>query len=145
MRRQGFTLVELLVVIAILGITAVAVAPALARATADDPTARAARAVEQLLSDAQTRALERATSLNLVMTEQGRWWIRGFNPQDAILDSGTIMLDEGTRLQSPAARPTFRFSATGAVDADSLVVIGPTGARALVVDRWTGGVRVHAR
>ena len=143
MRRQGFTLVELLVVIAILGITAVAVAPALARATADDPTARAARAVEQLLSDAQTRALERATSLNLVMTEQGRWWIR--SAQDATIDSGTITLDEGTRLQSPAARPTFRFSATGAVDADSLVVIGPTGARALVVDRWTGGIRVQAR
>lgn len=143
MRPRGFTLVEILVVLAILGITAAAVAPALARVTADDPTSRTARAVEQLLSGAQTSALERATPLSLVMTEQGRWWIRG--SQDATIDSGTIMLAEGTRLQSPGARLTFRFSATGAVDGDSLAVIGPTGARALILDRWTGGIRVQAR
>jgi len=141
---RGFTLVEVLVVIGILGITAAAVVPALARATTEDDVTRAARAFERVAVAARTTALERATPVDVTLVpESGRYWVRLLD--GGTLDSGAIVLEHGTRLRSPAPRPRFRFGPLGTADADSLIVLGASGAQALVLDRWTGGIRVEPR
>jgi prepilin-type N-terminal cleavage/methylation domain-containing protein len=143
---RGFTLVEILVVLAILGITAAAVVPALARATTDDDVTRAARDFERVAVAARTAAIERATPVDVtVVLESGRYWVRLLGEGGATIDSGAIVLEHGTRLRSPVPRPRFRFGPLGTADGDSLIVLGASGARALVLDRWTGGIRVEAR
>jgi type II secretion system protein H len=143
---RGFTLVEILVVIAILGITAAAVVPALARATTEDDVTRAARAFERVAVAARTTALERATPVDLTLVpESGRYWVRLLDEGGAAIDSGTIVLEHGTRLRSPVPRPRIRFGPLGTADGDSLIVLGASGAQALVLDRWTGGIRVEPR
>lgn len=143
---RGFTLVEILVVLAILGITAAAVVPALARATTDDDVARAARDFERVAVAARTTALERATPVDVtVIPESGRYWVRLLDDGGTTIDSGTIVLDHGTRLRSLVSRPRMRFGPLGTADGDSLIVLGGGGARALVLDRWTGGIRVEPR
>ena len=141
---RGFTLVEILVVLAILGITAAAVVPALARATAEDDVTRTVRDVERVLLLARTRALEQATRVDItIVPEQGRYWIRSADGEP--IDSGTIALVGASRLYSENARPRFRFSPAGIIDADPLAVLGTGGARAISIDRWTGAVHVDAR
>ena len=141
---RGFTLVEVLVVIAILGITAAAVVPALARATTEDDVTRAARGFERVAVAARTTALERATPVELILVpESGRYWVRLVD--GTAIDSGTIALENGTRVRSPVPRPQFRFGPLGTADGDSLLILGAGGAQALVLDRWTGGIRVETR
>jgi prepilin-type N-terminal cleavage/methylation domain-containing protein len=141
--KRGFTLVEVVVVIAILGITAAAVVPALARATAEDDLTRGARALGEVLDAARTRALERAISVRVAFVpETGRYWVTA---AEQVLDSGAFALDPAVRLQSPSARPTFRFDPLGTADGDSVLLVGSSGARALNLDRWTGELRAPAR
>jgi len=141
---RGFTLVEVLVVIAIVGITAAAVVPALARATSEDDVTRAARSFERVAVAARTTALERAIAVDLsLVPESGRYWMRLVD--GTAIDSGTIALEHGTRMRSPVPRPRFRFGSLGTADGDSLVILGASGAQALVLDRWTGGIRVEPR
>ncbi len=141
----GFTIVEILVVLAILGLTAAAVVPALARATEEDDVTATARGVERVLLAARTTALERAARIDvelIPLPEAARYWV---HKGGALLDSGTIVLAGSSRIQSPVPRPRFRFGPTGIVDGDSLLVLGTAGARVLVIDRWTGAIRVDAR
>ncbi len=143
---RGFTIVEILVVLAILGITAAAVVPALARATEEDDVTATARGVERVLLAARTTALERAARIDvelIPLPEGARYWVH--TQGGALLDSGTIVLAGSSRIQSPVPRPRFRFGPTGIVDGDSLLVLGTAGARVLVIDRWTGAIRVDAR
>jgi len=141
---RGFTIVEILVVLAILGITAAAVVPALARATDEDDVTTTARAVERVLLAARTTALERAERVDVdLIVEPARYWVH--TEDGASLDSGSIVLAGSSRIQSPLPRPQFRFGPTGIVDGDSLWVLGTAGARVLVIDRWTGAIRVAAR
>ncbi len=131
-------------VLAILGITAVAVVPALARATEEDDVTRTAREVERVLLAARATALERAERVEVAwIPEQGSYWIQASDGQ--LLDSGRIALAGTSRIQSLVPRPRFQFNAGGTVDADSLLVLGAAGARALVIDRWTGAIHVDPR
>ena len=141
--KRGFTLVEVVVVIAILGITAAAVVPALAKATTEDDLTRGIRVFGEVLDAARAQALRQATSVSVTFVpETGHYWVSaGAEP----LDSGILGLDPGVRLQSPALRPSFRFDPLGTADGDSVLLVGPSGARALSLDRWMGALRAPAR
>ncbi len=143
----GFTLVEIVVVLAILALTAAAVVPAFTRAIDDDPVTAAARRLERILLDARATGLTRAVPVRVaIVPETGRYWVfKEVGGDSTALDSGSLTLAPGLRLWSAAARPTIRFSPVGVVDADSLLVLGATGARALVIARWTGAVHADAR
>jgi len=144
---RGFTLIEMLVVLAILGITAAAVVPAFARATQEDEITRATREVEEVLLRARATALARAVTVRVTLVPAtGRYWAALESADDGMpLDSGVVDLTGGVRLQSPGDRATMRFGQLGVVDGDSLMVLGPTGAMALVLDRWTGEVHAQVR
>lgn len=145
--RGGFTLAEVIVVLAILGITAAAVVPAFTRVVDDDPVTAAARSLERILLDARATALTRAVPVRVaVVPETGHYWVYEEGGGAGVtLDSGWVTLARGLRLWSAAARPTMRFSPLGVADGDSLLVLGASGARALVITRWTGAVRADAR
>ena len=142
-RGPGFTLVEIMVVIAILGIAAAVVVPAFARGAAEDDLTRSTRTLGDVLEAARSRAIERAMSVTVTLApETERYWV---SAAAAALDSGALALDAGVRLQSLAVRPTFRFDPLGTADGDSVVLVGPSGARAVSLERWTGTLRAPAR
>jgi prepilin-type N-terminal cleavage/methylation domain-containing protein len=141
---RGFTLAEIIVVLAVLGITAAVVVPAFTRLAPDDDETRAAAQLDGLVARARSTALQRATAVEVTLIPQsGRYWVR--LGDGTPLDSGDIVLGPSVTLNSPVPRPRVRFSRLGVVDADSLVVLGPTGARLLGFDRWTGDARVEPR
>jgi type II secretory pathway pseudopilin PulG len=52
-------------------------------------------------------------------------------------------LPDGVAMELPRARSRFTFEPTGAALADTLVLTGPFGTRAVAIDPWTGDVRVY--
>ncbi len=62
---------------------------------------------------------------------------------EALVPGEPIGLPEGIRMELPRARARFTFEPTGAALADTLLLSGPFGTRALTIDAWTGDVRVY--
>jgi len=52
-------------------------------------------------------------------------------------------LPDGVAMELPRARSRFTFEPTGAALADTLLLTGPFGVRAVSIDPWTGDVRVY--
>lgn len=52
-------------------------------------------------------------------------------------------LPTGVSMELPRARTRFTFQPTGAALADTLLLRGPFGVRAVTLDPWTGDVRVR--
>lgn len=62
---------------------------------------------------------------------------------EALVPGQPIGLPEGVRMELPRARARFTFEPTGAALADTLLLTGPFGIRAVTIDAWTGDVRVY--
>jgi type IV fimbrial biogenesis protein FimT len=62
---------------------------------------------------------------------------------ESLVPGEPIGLPEGVRMELPRARSRFTFDPTGAALADTLLLAGPFGTRAVVIDAWTGDVRVY--
>jgi hypothetical protein len=62
---------------------------------------------------------------------------------EALVPGQPIGLPDGVRMELPRARSRFTFEPTGAALADTLVLSGPFGTRAVTIDAWTGDVRVY--
>jgi type II secretory pathway pseudopilin PulG len=62
---------------------------------------------------------------------------------EALVPGEPIGLPETVRMELPRARARFTFEPTGAALADTLLLSGPFGVRAVTIDAWTGDVRVY--
>jgi type II secretory pathway pseudopilin PulG len=62
---------------------------------------------------------------------------------EALVPGEPIGLPDGVRMALPRARARFTFEPTGAALADTLLLTGPFGVRAVTIDAWTGDVRVY--
>lgn len=62
---------------------------------------------------------------------------------EALVPGEPLGLPEGIRMELPRARARFTFEPTGAALADTLLLTGPFGVRAVTIDAWTGDVRIY--
>ena len=67
----------------------------------------------------------------------------GADVLEALVPGEPLGLPEGVRMELPRARARFTFEPTGAALADTLLLTGPFGTRAVTIDPWTGDVRVY--
>lgn len=67
----------------------------------------------------------------------------GVDVLDALVPGEPLGLPEGVRMELPRARARFTFEPTGAALADTFLLTGPFGTRAVTIDAWTGDVRVY--
>jgi type II secretory pathway pseudopilin PulG len=67
----------------------------------------------------------------------------GAEALEALVPGESIGLPEGIRMELPRARARFTFDPTGSALADTLLISGPFGVRAVTIDAWTGDVRVY--
>ena len=61
----------------------------------------------------------------------------------ALIPGEPLGLPDGVRMELPRARARFTFEPTGAALADTLLLTGVFGIRAVTIDAWTGDVRIH--
>jgi hypothetical protein len=62
---------------------------------------------------------------------------------EALKPGQPLGLPEGVEMALPRARSRFTFEPTGAALADTLLLVGRFGTRAVTIDAWTGDVRVR--
>jgi len=62
---------------------------------------------------------------------------------EALVPGQAMGLPEGVEMELPRARSRFTFQPTGAALADTLLLTGSFGVRAVTIDPWTGDVRVR--
>ncbi len=61
---------------------------------------------------------------------------------DALVPGEPLGLPDGVRMELPRARARFTFQPSGAALADTLLLVGSFGTRAVTIYPWTGDVRV---
>ncbi len=62
---------------------------------------------------------------------------------EALKPGQPLGLPRGIEMELPRARSRFTFEPTGAALADTLLLTGAFGVRAITIDPWTGDVRVR--
>ena len=67
----------------------------------------------------------------------------GADVLEALVPGEPLGLPDGVRMELPRARARFTFEPTGAALADTLLLTGPFGVRAVSIDAWTGDVRIY--
>jgi type II secretory pathway pseudopilin PulG len=62
---------------------------------------------------------------------------------EGLVPGEPIGLPDGVRMELPRARARFTFEPSGAALADTLLLTGSFGTRAVTIDAWTGDVRIR--
>lgn len=154
--RTGHTLTEMLVALAILGVSLVAVVPALVSARGEDGVTRAARALAELLHHTRARAADLGVIVTLVVDPaSGRGWIAEGSDAPLVEDSMAVSLvavladarnaGEVVGIASDRARVRWTFTPSGLAFGGPVVVYDATRSVIVGVDRWTGEVHAHRR
>lgn len=144
--RRGFTLLEMGIVLAIMAVSAMLVAPALARMGEGKPPA-VGDDVVKLLRDARKIAIERNQTVTLRLDP-----ISGRYRADTVgiagageLGEGAMILGAQETLVTDQPRLVFVFHPTGSAFADSVLVRGAGTAALVYVDPWNGVAHAYAR
>lgn len=145
--RRGFTLWEMAIVLAVMAVSAVLVAPAIARLGTEQERKPAAELLA-LLHDARKAAIERNTVVTLRLDP-----VSGHYRADSagvggtgLVAEGTLQLDATEVLTASTPRLTWTFRPTGAAMGDSVLVRAAyRSVVVVVVDLWSGEARADAR
>jgi prepilin-type N-terminal cleavage/methylation domain-containing protein len=137
--RRGFTLLEMGIVLAIMAVSAMLVAPALARMGQGRPP-QVGEDVVRLLNDARKIAIERNETVTLRLDP-----VSGRYRADTVGVSGSGELGEGAMtfgaqetLVTDQPRLVYVFHPTGSTFADTVLVRGAGASARVWVDRWNG-------
>jgi general secretion pathway protein H len=140
MSARGFTLMEVVVVLLVLGIAAGAAVPAFRGAGAETPVDASTREVLTLLRSARRLAVDRTTSVTLMLEPAtGRYWVSTTASDSLRADS--LSLPPGTRLVAAAPRVRFAFERDGSASGEPIAVEGEGRRVPILLDRWSGDVR----
>ena len=137
--RRGFTLLEMGIVLAIMAVSAMLVAPAIARMGQGQPPGVGENVVK-LLNDARAIAIGRNETVTLRLDPtSGRYRADTVGVMGSgELGEGALALDAQESLVTDRPRLVYVYNPTGATFADT-VLVRTAGASALVsVDRWSG-------
>ncbi len=142
----GFTLLEMAIVLAIMAVSAILVAPALARMGEGKPPA-VGDDVVKLLSDARKIAIQRNETVTLRLDPaSGRYRADTVGVGGSgELGEGAMALGAQETLVTDQARLVFVFHPTGSAFADSVVVRGAGSTALVYVDPWSGVAHAYAR
>jgi len=145
-RRIGFTLLEMGIVLAIMAVSAMLVAPALARMGQGKPPG-IGDAVIKLLGDARKIAIERNESVTLRLDPtSGRYRADTVGVAGSgELGEGTLALGAQETMITDLPRLVYVFHPTGSAFADTVLVRGPTTSVMVAVDPWNGVAHASAR
>ena len=147
-RQRGHTLWEMLLVLAIMATIGTIVAPAVMGPAGNNKTdvARAAQGLVDLLAHARSTAMDRGTSVHVVLDPNtAQVWTFA-------LDRGELRLVGDDRLAPSASvellangpRVRFTFDASGTASGEPLMVRSESGARRIVVDPWSGAAHADS-
>jgi prepilin-type N-terminal cleavage/methylation domain-containing protein len=135
------TLIEVMIVLALLGLAAAVSVPAFSSALAPrSDVEQVAADLAQLAARARATALARGVPVTLTVDPAtARWWL------DVPETTGVFMLPIGVTLASAEARARLAFAPTGPAEAEPIAVRADEQTIDVLIDRWTGEVRTHAR
>ncbi|HEX2166827.1 MAG TPA: GspH/FimT family pseudopilin [Longimicrobiales bacterium] len=157
--RAGFTIIEVVVVMLILAVATAITVPALLPPPADDDLTVAAAQFDRLFAIARDSASRSGADVTLMIDSAtgGVWLMSQAGPDttfpstpDSAFGSARMHaagepldLPASVRLQLSKSRARFRFSATGAAFADSLVLSTPAGEHLVTIDPWNGHATIQ--
>jgi prepilin-type N-terminal cleavage/methylation domain-containing protein len=137
--RFGFTLLEIGIVLAIVAVSAMLVAPAIARMGQGKP-AGIGDSVIKLLGDARKIAIERNESVTLRLDPtSGRYRADTVGVMGSgELGEGTLTLGAQETIVTDLPRLVYVFHPTGSAFADTALVRGASTTVMVAVDPWNG-------
>jgi prepilin-type N-terminal cleavage/methylation domain-containing protein len=160
--RPGFTIIEVVVVMLILAVATAITIPALLPPPADDDLTVAAKKIDMLFGIARDSAARTGDNVTVMIDSAtgGVWLLSDADPDSTFAPAAghagksgfgdpdaragePLDLPSSVRLELSKARAQFRFSATGAAFADSLVLRTPSGTHLVTIDPWNGHAILH--
>jgi prepilin-type N-terminal cleavage/methylation domain-containing protein len=138
--RSAFTLIELVVVLVIIGIIGYVIAPAFLQPAKTNEMEEASRSLTTQLHSARMSAMERGTSVAVVLDPQTARYTAALDgyPPDSVLSEGVLELPSNVQLQHDSLRVRFRFRPDGLAYGDSLLISIGTRVARISLDPWTG-------